>query len=178
VDRGLIGPREAPRLWERHLINCALLTGAIPASATVCDVGSGAGLPGLVLAIARPDLHITLVEPLLRRVAFLNEAVAALGLASVRVERARAEDAHGSFDVVTARAVAPLRRLLDWTMPLVAPHGVLLAMKGASLEAELAGAVDVLERLGCAPAEILALGVPPFTTRVLRVAHADPARVS
>ena len=177
VDRGLIGPREAPRLWERHLINCVLLSEAVPAHATVCDIGSGAGLPGLVLAIARPDLDVTLLEPLLRRTTFLEEAVAALGLSSVRVVRARAEDAAGRFDVVTARAVAPLARLLNWAMPLVAPTGVLLAMKGASLEDELAEAARALRRLRCAPPEVLELGSGSSTTRVVRVAHADPARV-
>ena len=177
VERGLIGPREAPRLWERHLINCVLLTEAVPAHATVCDVGSGAGLPGLVLAIARPDLEVTLLEPLLRRATFLEEAVAALELASVRVVRARAEQADGRYEVVTARAVAPLARLLTWAMPLVAPTGVLLAMKGASLEDELAEAAKALRRLRCAPPEVLELGRGSSTTRVVRVAHADPARV-
>lgn len=178
VERGLIGPREAPRLWERHLINSAALAELLPADATVCDIGSGAGLPGLVLAIARPDVRVTLLEPLLRRVVFLNEAVEALGLESVRVERARAEDHRGRFDVVTARAVAPLSRLLEWAMPLVAPRGVLAAMKGASAEDEVAEAATTLRRLRCAPPEVIVLGAGPSTTRVVRVAHADPARVS
>ena len=179
MERGLIGPREAPRLWERHLINCAVVAEAVPASATVCDVGSGAGLPGVVLAIARPDLQVTLLEPLLRRAVFLNEVIADLGLAPTRVERARAEDVHGErFEVVTARAVAPLSRLLEWTMPLVSARGALLAMKGSSLEAELTDAAPVLRRLHCAPPQILELGVPPSTTRVVRVAHVDPSRVS
>jgi len=178
VERGLIGPRETPRLWERHLINCAVLAEAVPVGATVCDIGSGAGLPGVVLAIARPDLHVTLLEPLLRRATFLTEAVGALGLASVRVERTRAEDVRDRFDVVTARAVAPLDRLLTWAMPLVAPRGALLAMKGSALEAELAQAATTLRRLRCAPPQILELGSGVSTTRVVRVAHADPARVS
>ena len=178
VGRGLIGPREAPRLWERHLINSATLAALLPPRATVCDIGSGAGLPGLALAIARPDVHVTLLEPLLRRVAFLNHAVQALGLGSVCVERARAEDFQGRFDVVTARAVAPLPRLLAWAMPLVAPWGALLAMKGASVEDELAAADPALRRLRCAPPEVIVLGTGPSTTRVVRVAHADPARVS
>src|SRR4051812_22656987 len=128
VVRGLIGPREAPRLWDRHLVNCALLAPLLPSQATVCDIGSGAGLPGLVLAIARPDLEVTLVEPLLRRTTFLDEVVAALGLAQVTVVRGRAEALHGvaQFDVVTSRAVAPLDRLLGWSMPLVAANGALL----------------------------------------------------
>ena len=113
VVRGLIGPREAPRLWERHLVNCALLAEAIEPEADVCDIGSGAGLPGLVLAIARPDLSVTLVEPLLRRTTFLDEVVAQLDLSNVEVVRARAEELHGQreFSVVTSRAVAPLDRL-------------------------------------------------------------------
>ena len=125
VVRGLIGPREAPRLWERHLLNSAVLAEAIPDGVTVCDIGTGAGLPGLVLAIARPDLTITLVEPLLRRTTFLVEVVDELGLASVEVVRGRAEALHGArtFDVVTSRAVAPLERLLGWSMPLVSPTG-------------------------------------------------------
>ena len=114
VVRGLIGPREAPRLWERHLLNCAVLGEAIPAGASVCDLGSGAGLPGLVLAIARPDVRVTLVEPLLRRTTFLEEVVADLGLDTVEVVRGRAEELHGGarYDVVTSRAVAPLGKLL------------------------------------------------------------------
>ena len=106
VVRGLIGPREVPRLWDRHLVNCALLGEGIPTDADVCDIGSGAGLPGLVLALSRPDLQVTLVEPLLRRTTFLSESVLALGLDNVEVVRARAEDLHGcrTFSVVTSRA--------------------------------------------------------------------------
>src|SRR3954451_9787803 len=140
VVRGLIGPREAPRLWDRHLVNCALLGELMPAGASVCDIGSGAGLPGLVLAIARPDLRLTLVEPLLRRTTFLDEAVERLSLANVEVVRARADALHGerTFDVVTSRAVAPLDRLLTWSMPLVDPHGALVAMKGSGAADEVA----------------------------------------
>ena len=138
--RGLIGPREAPRLWDRHLLNCAVLGEVVPRGVAVADVGSGAGLPGLVLAIARPDLRVTLVEPLLRRTRFLDEVVDLLGLqAQVEVLRGRAEElADGrTFDVVTARAVAPLERLARWCLPLVAPGGELVAMKGASAPAEV-----------------------------------------
>src|SRR4051812_36322773 len=130
VERGLVGPREAPRLWDRHILNCLAVATAIPAEATVVDLGSGAGLPGLVLAIGRPDLTVTLVEPLQRRITFLDEVVDALGLERVRTVRGRAEELHGreQFDIVTARALAPLSRLVGWAMPLVAPAGALLAM--------------------------------------------------
>lgn len=181
VVRGLIGPREAPRLWDRHLLNCAVLGEAIPQGVSVCDVGSGAGLPGLVLAIARPDLRITLVEPLLRRTTFLEEVVDQLGLTQVTVQRGRAEEVkerHG-FDVVTSRAVAPLERLLQWSMPLVAPEGALVAMKGSSVEAEIEVARPTLRKLRCAEPEILTLGGDSLihSTHALRVAWADPSRV-
>jgi 16S rRNA (guanine527-N7)-methyltransferase len=181
VQRGLIGPREVPRLWERHLLNCAVLGELVPEGATVCDIGSGAGLPGLVLAIARPDLRITLVEPLLRRTTYLSEVVDDLDLAHVEVVRGRAEALHGrrTFDVVTSRAVAPLGRLLDWSMPLVAPTGALVAMKGQSAVEEIAAEASRLSRAGCSPAELLELGssvVSPPTV-VVRVAWADPSQV-
>ncbi|WP_207769310.1 16S rRNA (guanine(527)-N(7))-methyltransferase RsmG [Nocardioides currus] len=181
VVRGLIGPREAPRLWERHLLNCAVLAEAIPNGVSVCDIGSGAGLPGLVLAIARPDLRITLVEPLLRRTTFLSEVVDQLGLGQVTVVRGRAEEVRDrhAFDVVTSRAVAPLDRLLRWSMPLVAPHGALVAMKGSSVEAEVEAARPVLRSLGCSEPEVLTLGAESLvhSTHALRVAWADPAKV-
>ena len=150
VVRGLIGPREVPRLWERHLVNCALLGLGIPRDVTVADVGSGAGLPGLVLAIGRPDLRVTLVEPLLRRTTFLTEVVEQLALANVEVVRDRAEALHGhrSFDVVASRAVAPLDRLTRWCLPLVAPGGRMLAMKGSSAADEVAQFAGVIHRLG------------------------------
>ncbi len=182
VVRGLIGPREAPRLWERHLLNCAVLSEQVPAEADVCDVGSGAGLPGVVLAIARPDLVVTLVEPLLRRTAFLVEVVELLELDNVEVVRARAEALHGHrrFTVVTSRAVAPLERLLTWSMPLVAAEGVLLAMKGASVTEEIAVAGPTLARLGCGPVERLELGADVLSspTHAVRVTWADPSAVS
>jgi 16S rRNA (guanine527-N7)-methyltransferase len=144
--RGLIGPREVPRLWERHLVNCALVTELVGESASVCDIGSGAGLPGIVMAIRRPDLAVTLVEPLLRRTSFLTEVVEALGLANVEVVRARADALHGvrSFDVVTSRAVAPLDRLTGWSLPLVRSGGVFLAMKGSTVQAELDSAAQAI----------------------------------
>lgn len=169
VVRGLIGPREAPRLWERHLLNCAVVAEAIPPEVSVADVGSGAGLPGLVLAIARPDLRVTLVEPLLRRTTFLEEVVAELDLANVEVERARAEELHGraTFDVVTSRAVAPLERLLAWCLPLVTPGGQVLAMKGSSAAEEVAGCSRVWKRIRPTSVDVLEVGVavvqPPTT---------------
>jgi 16S rRNA (guanine527-N7)-methyltransferase len=182
VVRGLIGPREAPRLWERHLLNCAVLGELIPEGSTVGDLGSGAGLPGVVLAIARPDVRVTLVEPLLRRTTFLEEAVAGLGLDNVEVVRGRAEALHGRrrFDVVTSRALAPLERLLGWSMPLVDAHGAMVAMKGSSVEDEIAAAADVLDELGCGTPEVRVLGrdTLPSTTVAVRVPWADPARVS
>jgi len=180
VVRGLIGPREVPRLWDRHLVNCALLAASLPHGATVADIGSGAGLPGLVLALARPDLSVTLVEPLLRRTTFLEEVVSDLGLDNVVVRRDRADALHGqaSFDVVTARAVAPLERLLGWCMPLVAPNGALVAMKGDSAEEEIEGARTVLRKLGCADPSVEVLEAGSAQTRVVRVTWADPSRVS
>jgi 16S rRNA (guanine527-N7)-methyltransferase len=144
--RGLIGPGEVSRIWERHLLNCAVVTDLVPSGATVCDIGSGAGLPGLVMAIRRPDLQVTLVEPLLRRTTFLHEAVEALTLGNVVVRRDRAEALHGSvtFDVVTSRAVAPMDRLARWSLPLVRSGGVFLAMKGSSVQAELASAAKAI----------------------------------
>lgn len=181
VVRGLIGPREGARLWERHLLNCAVLGELVPPGSTVCDVGSGAGLPGIVLAIARPDLTVTLVEPLLRRTTFLQEVVADLGLSGVEVHRARAEALHGSrtFDVVTSRAVAPLDRLLAWSMPLVAPTGALVAMKGTSAAEEIVAAEKMLRRLGCATPEIRSVGanVVDSPSTAIRVAWAEPAGV-
>lgn len=181
VTRGLIGPREVPRLWERHLLNCAVLAEVVPDGASVCDVGSGAGLPGLVLAIARMDLTVTLVEPLLRRSTYLTEVSERLGLSNVEVVRARADELHGQrrFDVVTSRAVAPLQRLLGWSMPLVAPEGRLLAMKGSSITSEIAASDGVLKRLGCTEPVVLELGAddnsPP--TFAVQVAWADPRKV-
>jgi 16S rRNA (guanine527-N7)-methyltransferase len=151
VVRGLIGPREAPRIWDRHLLNCAAIAELVPTGATVADVGSGAGLPGIVLAVARPDLTVTLIESLARRAAFLSEAVSTLGLERVSVIRARAEECVGKLpaaDVVTARAVAPLDRLAGWCLPLTAIGGRLLAVKGTSAAAELAEHASALTRLG------------------------------
>ncbi len=160
VERGLVGPREVPRLWERHLLNCAVLAELIEHDSRVADVGSGAGLPGIVLALARPDLQLSLIEPLLRRATFLAEVVADLGLTRVEVVRDRAElIVGGAFDVVTARAVAPLAKLLGWTLPLVRPGGSILALKGSSARAELEAARPVLQRWSVSEAEVRSLGI-------------------
>ena len=148
VVRGLIGPREVPRIWTRHIMNSAVVVPRVPQGATVADVGTGAGLPGLVWAIARPDLQVTLIEPLLRRTTFLVDAVSSLGLTNVEVLRSRAEDVTSTYDVVTARAVAALDKLGRWCMPLVSPGGVMLAMKGRSAAEEVEVATATLHRLG------------------------------
>jgi 16S rRNA (guanine527-N7)-methyltransferase len=171
VVRGLIGPREAPRIWDRHLLNCAVVAELIPSGASVVDVGSGAGLPGIALAVARPDLSVVLVEPLARRIAFLTEVVPALGLdGSVTVVRGRAEEVRDSLspaDVVTARAVAPLDRLAGWCLPLAAPGGRLLALKGVSAADEVAEHRSAIGRLGGATPVVRLCGVdlidPPTT---------------
>lgn len=174
VERGLIGPREVPRLWERHLLNCAVLTDAWGDSvSTVCDVGSGAGLPGLVVAIRRPDLRVTLLEPLLRRTTFLSEVADELGLDNVEVLRGRAEEFHGErfFDVVTSRAVAPLDRLSRWCLPLVSPGGEMVAMKGASAGEEATRHERLVRRLGggAASVERYGEGLLATPTTVVRV---------
>jgi 16S rRNA (guanine527-N7)-methyltransferase len=159
VSRGLLGPREVPRLWSRHVLNCAAVAPLVPPGAQVVDVGSGAGLPGVVLALARPDLHVTLVEPLLRRVSWLENVVDDLGLESVTVVRARAEELHGqAFDVATARAVAPLDRLAAWCLPLLREGGFLLALKGRSAADELAQSEPALRRLGAVSWEVREVG--------------------
>jgi 16S rRNA (guanine527-N7)-methyltransferase len=183
VVRGLIGPREAPRIWERHLANCAVMAEMIPLGASVVDVGSGAGLPGIVLAVARPDLSITLVEPLARRTSFLTEAVEALGLGTaVTVIRGRAEEAVGELatgaDVVTARAVAPLDRLAGWCLPLARVGGRLLALKGASAADEAAEHRAVVAALGGGEPVVRLCGtdvIDPPTTVVEIVKERDVA---
>lgn len=174
VRRGLIGPREVPRLWERHLLNCAVLSEVVPEGVTVCDVGSGAGLPGIPLALVREDLKITLLEPLLRRTNFLNEVVELLGLDHVTVVRGRAEEVLGTLQpvhAVTARAVAPLDRLATWGIPLLRPYGEMLALKGDTAEEELKSAAAALSKLGAVETSILHVGegvVDPLST-VVRV---------
>ncbi|MEV7812685.1 16S rRNA (guanine(527)-N(7))-methyltransferase RsmG [Streptomyces flaveolus] len=174
VQRGLIGPREVPRLWERHILNCAVLSEAVPEGVTVCDVGSGAGLPGIPLALVRDDLNITLLEPLLRRTNFLTEVVELLGLDHVTVVRGRAEEVLGKLPpvhVVTARAVAPLDRLAAWGIPLLRPYGEMLALKGDTAEEELKASAAALSKLGAVETSILHVGegiVDPLST-VVRV---------
>lgn len=159
VEWGLIGPREVPRLWTRHVLNCAVLSELAPRGASVIDVGSGAGLPGLAVAIARPDLRVTLVEPLERRTAWLSMVVDDLGL-DVEVVRARAEEVRGthSADVVTARAVAALDKLARWTVPLTVPGGQVLAIKGRSAADEVAAASKAFRRLGVVGHEVVQCG--------------------
>lgn len=137
IERGLIGPKEGDRIWERHIANCIPVTTLIPQNATVIDIGSGAGLPGIVIALARPDLAVTLLEPLNRRFDFLNEVVAQLEL-PITVIQGRAQTITGRYQVVTARAVAPLPKLLPLLWHLVAPGGSLLAIKGENAAAEVA----------------------------------------
>ncbi|MEU4621172.1 16S rRNA (guanine(527)-N(7))-methyltransferase RsmG [Actinoplanes sp. NPDC023801] len=184
VVRGLIGPRETPRLWERHLVNCGVMAEMIPAGVSVMDVGSGAGLPGLVLAVARPDLDVTLVEPLARRTAFLDEAVDVLGLDNVTVVRGRAEEVVGTLpgaDVVTARAVAALDKLAGWCLPLAAVGGRLLAMKGSSAAEEIAQSAAAIAALGGAEPVVRLCGngliEPPTTVvEIVKERHVIPGR--
>jgi 16S rRNA (guanine527-N7)-methyltransferase len=162
VTRGLIGPREVPRLWERHVLNSAAVAEAVPEGARVVDVGSGAGLPGIPLGLARPDLELVLVEPMARRVEFLEEAVAELGR-PWRVVRGRAEErsvvaAAGAVDVVTARAVAPLPRLVAWTRGLLRPGARLVALVGARAVADLPGMIPQLEAAGMRDIHTRAVG--------------------
>jgi 16S rRNA (guanine527-N7)-methyltransferase len=180
LERGLMGPREVPKLWDRHILNCAVVADPaldlVPSGTLVADVGSGAGLPGLVWALLRPDLTMVLVEPLLRRATFLTESVVALGLTDrVSVVRGRAEKVMVSpewsgVDVVTARAVAPLDRLLGWTIPLLKPQGRLVAMKGSGATTELESAKQAIADFGVTSIEVITCGagvVEPETTVVL-----------
>jgi 16S rRNA (guanine527-N7)-methyltransferase len=146
IERGLIGPKEGEIIWERHIANCLPITTLLPQGASVLDIGSGAGLPGIVIALARPDLKVTLLEPLQRRVDFLNEVIKELKL-DITVIRGRAESIKGSFSVVTARAVAPLPKLLTVSWHLVAPGGAVMAMKGEAAAVELEEAKASLNKI-------------------------------
>ncbi|MFN2318484.1 MAG: 16S rRNA (guanine(527)-N(7))-methyltransferase RsmG [Dermatophilaceae bacterium] len=183
ITHGLIGPREVPRLWDRHILNCAVIGEVIPQGATVIDVGSGAGLPGICLAISRPDLRITLVEPMERRTTWLRTVCTDLGLANVAVERARAEELQGRLnaDIVTARAVAALDKLARWCLPLVVPGGRLVAMKGSSAQREITEAGPTLRRLGGISPSVQECGVnvvdPPTTVVIVDKSTAVPGGV-
>jgi 16S rRNA (guanine527-N7)-methyltransferase len=170
-ELGLIGPLEIPRLWSRHILNCALLAPLV-LPGRVGDVGSGAGLPGLVLAIARPDVHFILIEPMERRVEWLRHETAELGLQNVEVVRARAEDATFSpwLDQVTARAVSALTKLIPLTAPLVRAGGQLLFLKGAGVAGEMESAARAIRKARLSDVEVIELGegVMPEVTRVFR----------
>ena len=171
VERGLIGPREADRLWERHLLNSAALAELLDSGDQIADIGSGAGLPGIPLALARPDLRVTLIEPLLRRTDFLREVIADLGV-EVTVVRGRAEDPTvqqqvGEMDAVVSRAVASLDKLTRWSMPLLRPGGRMLAIKGERAADEIDEHRRVMKSLGAAGARVVTCGgsflTPPAT---------------
>jgi 16S rRNA (guanine527-N7)-methyltransferase len=182
VERGLIGPREVPRLWERHLLNCAVVAELIPDGAEVVDVGSGAGLPGLVLALLRPGDQMTLLEPMLRRTTFLEECVERLELPHVSIRRGRAEDLAGTIraDVAASRAVAPLDRLIPLSVGVLRPGGTVLAIKGRDAAAELEHAEPVLQRLGVRSADVVQAGQgivePPATVVRILTAETSPRR--
>ncbi len=173
VEQGLIGPHETGRLWDRHLMNCAAVAELVPHPCSVIDLGSGAGLPGVVLAMLLPDSEIVLLEPMARRAAFLEECVRVLGLGNAAVHRARAEEVTGELvaDVVTARAVAPMERLAGLALGLVRPGGLVLAIKGAGAAQELALAGPALSRLGARDVELVQAGrgkvsPPPIVIRL------------
>jgi 16S rRNA (guanine527-N7)-methyltransferase len=170
VEQGLLGPREAPRLWDRHLLNCAVVAELIDERCeTLVDIGSGAGLPGIVLAMLLPEVQITLLEPMERRCRFLTECVAELGLPNASVLRGRAEDVTMAADAATARAVAPLGRLAELATGLVRPGGTVLAIKGRTAADELRNARPALRRIGARGAEVVRAGhgkVDPATTVV------------
>jgi len=178
VERGLLGPREVARIWTRHVLNCAVLAELVPPGVRVMDIGSGAGLPGIALALARPDLDIVLVDPLERRTTWLAEVVADIDI-DVRVVRARAEDLVGTeqAEVVTARAVAALPRLAGWALPLVCPGGSVLAIKGQGAAEELQAARPFLVRAGVVSMDIALCGValmerPTTVVRLTKTSHA------
>lgn len=160
VSHGLIGPREVPILWERHVLNCAVIEDAFAAGSSVIDVGSGAGLPGIAIAIIRPDLELHLVEPMMRRTEWLQSTMDALELDNVTVHRGRAEEFHGKLTApyVTARAVARLDKLARWCLPLTEASGQLIAMKGRSAAEELEAAGKGLRRLGVVRSEVASHG--------------------
>ena len=172
IEWGLLGPREVPRLWERHILNSAAVVGLVPDHASVADIGSGAGLPGIPVAILRPDLTVDLVESLLRRSTFLTHTVDDLGITSrVAVIRSRAEELNRRYDVVLSRALAPLDRLVRWCRPLLNDGGSILAIKGSSAAQEIADHAALLRRSGLA-AEVVTCRldeeIPPTTVVRIR----------
>ena len=182
TERGLIGPREVPRLWSRHVLNCAVIESQIPHGSHVADVGSGAGLPGLCLAIARPDLELTLIEPLERRVIWLQEVVDDLGLDNVTIMRTRAELAVGRVDadVVTARAVSALSNLAGLTIPLLTGKGVVVAIKGRSAGEEIEKAAKVIRKLGGKETSVVLVGEDLLEepTTVVRIVVNKPQKIA
>lgn len=181
VERGLIGPREVDRLWERHLLNSVAIAECIPEGAFVVDVGSGAGFPGIPLAIARPDLDVVLLEPMARRVAWLEEVAAKLDL-NVTVVRGRAEEKEirrqlANRDVVTARAVAPMGKLAGWCLPLLRTGGRLVALKGSSAAEEIERDRAEIARAGGVDPEVRTCGggFLDESTTVVVVRRAEPA---
>jgi 16S rRNA (guanine527-N7)-methyltransferase len=176
VEWGLLGPREADRMWDRHILNCAALSSLIATDSRVADVGSGAGLPGIPLALLRPDLRVTLIEPLLRRSTFLGQTVQDLGVGDrVQVIRSRAEDHHQTYDFVVARALAPLDRLIGWCNPLRTRGGVILALKGESAPDEVTAAGSQLEAARL-KADVLTVRVHPEveSATVVRLSERRP----
>ncbi|WIM67686.1 16S rRNA (guanine(527)-N(7))-methyltransferase RsmG [Corynebacterium breve] len=175
AERGFIGPKEVSRLWSRHILNCAVISEAFDEGITIADIGSGAGLPGVPLAIARPDLQITLIEPLLKRSVYLGEIKDELGLDNVTVIRGRAEDqSRGTFDAVTSRAVAPLGKLARWSLPLANKGGAMVAMKGSSVSEELERDRNDIKKAGGGEGEIFTVGAdllaePTTLIRIPRV---------
>lgn len=169
---GLIGPLERPRIWTRHILNSALLAPLVTSGARVADIGTGGGMPGLVLAIVRPDAHFLLIEPMERRCAWLTEQISTLGLENAEVKRGRAEEFHGAFEVdqVTARAVSALRKLVPVAAPLVRDGGELLLLKGSSVELEIEAAQKQLKkhRVRDVRVDELGVGLLTETTRVMR----------
>lgn len=177
TQRGIVGPSEAARIWDRHLLNCGVISRLIPARCSIVDLGSGAGLPGIVLAMLLPHARVTLVEPMARRVEFLEECVATLGLPNAEVLRGRGEELAGrlSADVVTSRAVAPLDRLAGLSAGLARTGGRVLAMKGASAPAELARARPALARLGITDARVEVVRNPDGAVSATLVTFTVPA---
>lgn len=179
-ELGLLGPRELPRLWSRHILNSAIIGRLLEAETRVVDIGSGAGFPGIPMAIARPDVHFTLVEPMERRANWLSSVVTKLGLQNVAVIRARAEDlSDSSFDVATARAVAPTEKLLKLLVPLVrtSTGGRVIAIKGQRVVDEIAAAGDIIQSLKLAELDVVVLGeseIPETVTLlVARLRHRE-----